>query len=103
MRNPQTPAGPGEIDGVYAALRPLLISIAYQMVGAVGGIVLDYVVRSEARIDEIMAEAEKAGGTVVKPAGALDWGGYGASFADPDGHTRRLGYSAQGKDQPYAE
>jgi catechol 2,3-dioxygenase-like lactoylglutathione lyase family enzyme len=68
-----------------------------------GGIVLDYVVRSEARVDEIVAEAEKAGATIIKPAGTLDWGGYGASFADPDGHIWRLGYSAQGKNQPYAE
>jgi catechol 2,3-dioxygenase-like lactoylglutathione lyase family enzyme len=68
-----------------------------------GGIVLDYVVRSEARIDEIVAQADAAGGTIVKPAGTLEWGGYGASFADPDGHIWRLGYSAQGKDQPYAE
>lgn len=68
-----------------------------------GGIVLDYVVRSEARIDEIIAEAEKAGATILKPAGPLEWGGYGGSFADPDGHIWRLGYSAQGKNQPYAE
>jgi catechol 2,3-dioxygenase-like lactoylglutathione lyase family enzyme len=68
-----------------------------------GGIVLDYIVRSEARIDEIMAEAEKAGATVLKPAGALEWGGYGGTFADPDGHIWRLGYSAQGTNQPYAE
>jgi RNA polymerase sigma-70 factor (ECF subfamily) len=32
----QTPADPGEFDGVYAALRPLLLSIAYEMVGAIG-------------------------------------------------------------------
>jgi catechol 2,3-dioxygenase-like lactoylglutathione lyase family enzyme len=68
-----------------------------------GGIVLDYVVRSESRVDEIVAEAETAGATVLKPAGTLEWGGYGASFADPDGHIWRLGYSAQGKNQPYAE
>ena len=67
------------------------------------GIVLDYVVRSEARVDEIMAEAEKAGATILKPAAALEWGGYGGTFADPDGHIWRLGYSAQGKNQPYAE
>jgi catechol 2,3-dioxygenase-like lactoylglutathione lyase family enzyme len=41
------------------------------------GLVLTYVVRSEARVDEIMAEAQKAGATV--------------------------GYSAHGTDQPYAE
>jgi len=30
------PAVPDELDGVYTALRPLLLSIAYEMVGAVG-------------------------------------------------------------------
>ncbi|MBD0292055.1 MAG: hypothetical protein ICV70_00575 [Jiangellaceae bacterium] len=30
------PADPGELDGVYATLRPLLLSIAYEMVGAIG-------------------------------------------------------------------
>jgi uncharacterized protein len=68
-----------------------------------GGFVLQYVVRSEARVDEIMAQAAQAGATVLKPAGTLEWGGYGGSFADPDGHIWSLGYSAQGKDQPYAE
>ncbi|MEW2326678.1 VOC family protein [Micromonospora chersina] len=67
------------------------------------GLVLTYVVRSEARVDEILAEAEKAGATILKPAGALPWGGYGGSFADPDGYIWSLGYSDQGTDQPYAE
>ena len=67
------------------------------------GLVLTYVVRSEARVDEIMAEAEKAGATILKPAATLQWGGYGGSFADPDGYIWSIGYSAQGKDQPYAE
>ncbi|MGW4498491.1 VOC family protein [Micromonospora sp. NPDC004336] len=67
------------------------------------GVVLTYVVRSQARVDEIMAEAEKAGATILKPAGALPWGGYGGTFADPDGYVWSLGYSDQGTDQPYAE
>jgi uncharacterized protein len=67
------------------------------------GLVLTYVVRSEERVDEIMAEAEKAGATILKPAATLEWGGYGGSFADPDGYIWSIGYSAQGKDQPYAE
>src|SRR5689334_24803515 len=46
------------------------------------GLVLTYVVRSEARVDEIMAEAEKAGATILKPAATQQWGGYGGSFAD---------------------
>ena len=67
------------------------------------GLVLNYVVRSEARVDEIMAEAGKAGATILKPAATLQWGGYGGSFADPDGFIWNIGFSAQGKDQPYAE
>ncbi|MEV0582584.1 VOC family protein [Nonomuraea sp. NPDC050310] len=67
------------------------------------GLVLTYVVRSEGRVDEIMDEAEKAGATILKPAGALPWGGYGGVFADPDGYVWSLGYSDQGEDQPYAE
>lgn len=67
------------------------------------GLVLTYVVRSEARVEEIMAEAQRAGATILKPAGALPWGGYGGAFADPDGYVWSLGYSAPGTDQPYAE
>ena len=67
------------------------------------GLALNYVVRSGARVDEIMAEAEKAGATILKPAATLQWGGYGGSFADPDGYIWNIGYSGNGKDQPYAE
>jgi predicted lactoylglutathione lyase len=67
------------------------------------GIVFNYVVRSESRVDEILEEARKAGANILKPAGKLQWGGYGGTFADPDGYVWNLGYSAVGKDQPYAE
>ncbi|MFI6979253.1 VOC family protein [Embleya sp. NPDC050154] len=67
------------------------------------GLVLTYVVRSQERVDEIMAEAATAGATILKPAGDLPWGGYGGTFADPDGYVWSLGYSAEGTDQPYAE
>ncbi|MBF6475534.1 MULTISPECIES: VOC family protein [Nocardia] len=67
------------------------------------GLALTYVVRSEARVDEILNEAEKAGATVLKPAAATQWGGYGGTFADPDGYIWSIGYSAQAADQPYAE
>jgi catechol 2,3-dioxygenase-like lactoylglutathione lyase family enzyme len=71
--------------------------------GGFSGFVLNYVVRSEARVVGIMAEAERAGAAILKPAAVLQWGGYGGSFADPDGYIWNIGYSAQGKDQPYAE
>jgi catechol 2,3-dioxygenase-like lactoylglutathione lyase family enzyme len=67
------------------------------------GVVFNYVVRSEARVDEVMDEAEKAGATILKASGKLKWGGYGGTFADPDGYVWNVGYSAQGENQPYAE
>src|SRR5205809_6454656 len=67
------------------------------------GLVMNYVVRSEKRVDEVIDEAKKAGAKILKPAAKLQWGGYGGSFADPDGYVWRVGYSAQGSDQPYAE
>ena len=67
------------------------------------GVVFNYVVRSEDRVGEVLDEAKKAGGKILKPAAKLEWGGYGGSFADPDGYIWNIGYSAQGKDQPYAE
>src|SRR2546429_1685694 len=67
------------------------------------GLALNYVVRSEKRVDEVMDEAKKAGAKILKPAAKLQWGGYGGSFADPHGYVWRGGYSAQGSDQPHAE
>ena len=67
------------------------------------GVVFNYIVRSEARVDEVLEEATRAGATILKPAAKLEWGGYGGTFADPDGYVWSVGYSAQGKDQPYAE
>jgi uncharacterized protein len=51
----------------------------------------------------VLDEAKNAGGKILKPAAKLQWGGYGGSFADPDGYIWNIGYSAAGKDQPYAE
>jgi uncharacterized glyoxalase superfamily protein PhnB len=67
------------------------------------GVVFNYVVRSEDRVDEILDEAKSAGGNILKPAAKLQWGGYGGTFADPDGYVWSIAYSAAGKDQPYAE
>jgi uncharacterized protein len=50
------------------------------------GVTLAYNVRSQGRVDEVLAEAERAGGKVVKPAERTSWGGYGGYFADPEGH-----------------
>ena len=53
--------------------------------GGWGGVTLAHNVRSEERVEEVLAEAERAGGKVVKPAQPTSWGGYGGYFADPEG------------------
>ena len=50
------------------------------------GVTLAYNVRSEERVEEVLAEAERAGGKVVKAAQRTSWGGYGGYFADTDGY-----------------
>ena len=55
--------------------------------GGFRGITFSYNVRSEDRVDEVLAEAENAGGTVTKQPARTPWGGYGGSFADPEGQV----------------
>ena len=50
------------------------------------GVTLAHNVRSEERVEEVLAEAASAGGKIVKPAQPTSWGGYGGYFADPDGY-----------------
>jgi uncharacterized protein len=65
------------------------------------GVTLAYNVRSQERVDEVLAEAEAAGGSIVKPAQPTFWGGYGGYFADPEGYLWEV---ATGATQlPFAE
>jgi catechol 2,3-dioxygenase-like lactoylglutathione lyase family enzyme len=43
-------------------------------------------VRSRDEVDAVMAQAERAGARIVKPAGDTFYGGYAGYFQDPDGH-----------------
>ena len=74
-------------------------------VAAVGigfrGITFSYIIRSEERVDEVLAEAERAGGTITKPAESQQWGGRSGYFSDPDGYLWKV--VAGAGDQPFAE
>jgi catechol 2,3-dioxygenase-like lactoylglutathione lyase family enzyme len=50
------------------------------------GMTFAYNVRSEERVDEVLAEAESAGGTITKSPTSTSWGGYSGYFTDPEGH-----------------
>ena len=65
-----------------------------------GGITLSYLVRSEGRVDAVLAEAERAGGTIVRPAEGSPWGGRFGYFADPDGYLWKV--AAGPGPQPFA-
>lgn len=41
--------------------------------------------RTREEVDAVLAEAQGAGGTVVKPGQEAFWGGYSGYFADPEG------------------
>jgi uncharacterized protein len=57
------------------------------------GLTLAYNARSEAEVDEVLAEARSAGAKILKPAERVVWGGYSGYFADPDGHVWEVAYN----------
>ena len=58
-----------------------------------GGITLAHNVASRELVDAVLAEAAAAGGTILKPAGDAEWGGYTGYFADPDGYPWEVAWN----------
>ena len=52
-------------------------------------------VSSEKEVNAVMAQAEKAGATIVKPAEKTFYGGYAGYFQDPDGHMWEIAWNPQ--------
>lgn len=57
------------------------------------GISLAFNVRFHDEVDEVLAQAEAAGGTITKPAQEAPWGGYSGYFTDPDGHPWEVAWN----------
>ncbi len=57
------------------------------------GIELAHNVRSPAEVDAVLAEAERAGGRIVRPAEVAEWGGTTGAFADPDGYVWEVAHN----------
>jgi catechol 2,3-dioxygenase-like lactoylglutathione lyase family enzyme len=57
------------------------------------GIELAHNVGSPAEVEEVLAEADRAGGTIVRPAGRAEWGGTTGAFADPDGYVWEVAHN----------
>ena len=58
------------------------------------GVSFHYIVSSRDTVDQVIADAEAAGGAVVKEAAAAQWGGYYGYFGDPDGHLWKVATEA---------
>ncbi len=48
------------------------------------GFTISFNARTRAEVDKVIAEAQSAGGRILKPAQEAFWGGYSGYFADPD-------------------
>jgi catechol 2,3-dioxygenase-like lactoylglutathione lyase family enzyme len=58
-----------------------------------GGVALGYNVRERADVARTLDEARAAGGTVLKQAQDVFWGGHSGYFADPDGHPWEVAWN----------
>ena len=57
------------------------------------GFTLAYCARSREEVDEVLAQAERAGARILKPAADAFWGGYSGYFADPDGFAWEVAWN----------
>lgn len=58
-----------------------------------GRTALAYNVRNKSEVAEILSRVESAGGTILKPAEDVFWGGHSGYFADPDGHAFEVAHN----------
>lgn len=98
-----TSAGPGFMLYPYAKLaRDARFSDRDNAVppGVFPGFTLGHCVRRKEQVDAVIAQAEKAGATIVKKPAATSWGGYSGYFRDPDGYSWEVLYAANLKFKP---
>ncbi len=57
------------------------------------GVELAYNVRSPQEVAEVLDEARRAGGTVLRPSALAFWGGTSGAFADLDGYVWEVAHN----------
>lgn len=87
-----------QAGGVVLALfpRPLLAEDARLQdrgPSGFGGITLAQNVREPGDVDRALADAERAGARILKPAEQASWGGRSGYFADPDGYPWEVAWN----------
>jgi len=59
------------------------------------GFTIAHNVHSEQEVDQVLAQAEAAGATLVKPGHRAHWGGYLGYFSDPDGFLWEVAHNPE--------
>lgn len=57
------------------------------------GVEIAHNVRTPEQVAEVLAEAEAAGGSIVRPAALAEWGGTSGAFADPEGYVWEVAHN----------
>ena len=57
------------------------------------GLALAHNVRSRAEVDQVLADAARAGAEITQPARETFYGGYAGYFRDPDGHAWEIAWN----------
>jgi catechol 2,3-dioxygenase-like lactoylglutathione lyase family enzyme len=85
-------------NGTRLSLIPLERLVAYigpgtqTAPGHFGGLTLTHHVREKEHVVQVLAQAERAGATLVKPAQKTFWGGYSGIFSDLDGYLWEIAW-----------
>ncbi len=87
---------PGMIFGLWSKkelAKDAGLGPARASAGGFSGVALAYNGRTREEVNSVLAEAKKAGATVLKPAAETFWGGYSGYFSDPDGHLWEVAFN----------
>ncbi len=85
-----------QMGGAILALFPKLSAeedSGIRFGSGVSKVYLAYNTRSDAEVDIVLAQAEKAGGKIIKPAGRAFWGGWYGYFSDPEGNLWEVAHN----------
>lgn len=69
------------------------LGIEASSIGGFSGVTLAHNVRDKEDVARVLAEADAAGGKVLKPAQDVFWGGHNGYFSDPDGHVWEVAHN----------
>ena len=82
----------GSVLGLYP-LENLTRDIGVEAGTGFSGITLGYNVRAKEEVAEVLGRVEAAGGSILKDAHDVFWGGHIGYFADPDGHVWEVAFN----------